>query len=301
MNNRSLNVIKAIYKPYCYTKKGKVIILKSTENIVVVKDSSTNNIFELFTYLLSRKFTNIPVIIDKSRKDVIIYEYIEDIEYPKEQKALDLITIVANLHQKTNFYKDVTEDNFKAIYDMIQNNIIYYQEYYENFFNKALYEEYMSPSTYLFTKNYSKIISCLLFCQQELDNWYELVKKTDKTRVSIIHNNLSLNHHLKNQKDYLISWDKSTIDTPILDLVVFYHQEYFNLNFEPILQTYNKLFPLTKEEQKLFFILISLPLQLQFNNNEFENTIKVRYFLDYLYKTEKLVRPYYLKDQEEKK
>ena len=38
----------------------------------------------------------------------------------------------------------------------------------------------MSPSEYEFTRNYSKIYASLLFCEEELNNWYSLVKENNK-------------------------------------------------------------------------------------------------------------------------
>lgn len=34
----------------------------------------------------------------------------------------------------------------------------------------------MSPSEYLIARNISKIFSCIYFCKNEMESWYELVK-----------------------------------------------------------------------------------------------------------------------------
>ena len=44
-------------------------------------------------------------------------------------------------------------------------------------------------------------------------------------RVCVVHNNLKDEHLLKNDKNYLISWDKYLIDTPVLDLYRFFQNE----------------------------------------------------------------------------
>ena len=49
-----------------------------------------------------------------------------------------------------------------------------------------------------------------------------------KERVAFIHNNLEVEHFIKNKKGYLVSWEKSKIDSPILDLITFYQKEYMN-------------------------------------------------------------------------
>ena len=227
------------------------------------------------------------------------FEYIKDVDMPKEQKALDLINVVSLLHNKTTYYKVVSDDVFKSIYDSIKSNIDFLKNYYENMFNTIENIEYMSPSEYLLIRNSSKIFSCLSFCEKELDEWFDLTKEDNKQRVSLIHNNLALDHFIKNDKDYLISWDKSKIDSPVLDLINFYKNNYFDLDFETILNSYQSKYKLNESEKKLLFIVISLPLKYERKNNEFNSCTEVRNILDYLFKTEELVRPYYTVNQED--
>ena len=297
--NNLINTLKETYKPYKYTYKGKAIILESLNGNFVVKERKSD-LNKLFDYLISRNFNDFPKILDESRNNTMVYEYIKDTNYPKEQRADDLINTVSNLHNKTSYYKDVTEDKYKEIYDNIKNNLDYYSYTYEKYFDDFFKEIYLSPSKYLFMRNYSKISANINFLKQELDNWYDLVKDLKKSRVAVIHNDLSLDHYLKNDKGYLISWDKSTVDTPILDLVNFYKKEYLNLNFENIFKTYINNFNLSEEELKLLLILISLPPDIKFNKDEFNSCIILRKQLDYIYKTENLIRPYYSKDKKEK-
>ncbi len=71
---------------------------------------------------------------------------------------------------------------------------------------------------------------------------------------------MSLEHYLKGDRDYFISWEKSKIDSPVLDLVHFYQTDYFDVEFITLFQKYQEKFPLQEAEKKLFFILISLPM-----------------------------------------
>lgn len=297
--NRSIETIKEIYKPFRYTYKGSATILETTSGNFVVKERK-KDLNSLFKYLKSRSFDNFPKLVDDSRKDIEVFEYLEDTNYPKEQRANDLINIVSNLHYKTSYYKDVTEDNYKEIYENIKNYLDYYSYTYEKYFDDFFKEIYHSPSKYLFMRNYSKILANINFCKSELDNWYDLVNDLKKSRVCVIHNNLSLDHFIKNDKDYLISWDKSRVDTPILDLVNLYKKEYLNINFEDVFKNYLSSFKLNDDELKLLLILISLPPEINFSNNEFDSCVNLREKLDYIYKTENLIRPYYSKNKEEK-
>ena len=295
--NNSIEILKSVYKPYRYTLKGSVTILETTSGNFVIKEKM-KDLGELFTYLKSRNFTSFPKLIDESRGEVNVFEYVEDTRVPKEQKAEDLVNLVSNLHNKTTYYKDVTEDNFKSVYDDVKSNIDYLSEMYENYYNSFFNEIMMSPSHYLFMRNYSKIKADLNFCQTELDKWFELVKSSHKTRVALIHNNLSLDHYIESDQDYLISWEHSRIDTPILDIIKLYHNEFFDLNFENIFANYFRKFPLNDEEKKLLFIMLAMPPAISFDKNEFKSCLELRRHLDYIFKTENLIRPYYTEEHE---
>ncbi len=295
--NKSLEVLKNIYKPYRYTILGKVTILNTTSGDFVIKEKSEKDIKELYAYLQSRSFLHFPNLIDESRKDVNVYEYIEGVSMPKEQKALDMIEIVSQLHNKTTFYKTVTEDEFKKIYDKIKGYIVYLKEEYTKLYEEIKKEIYMSPSHYSLIRTIYKVFASLDFSSSELDQWFDLVKNQTKKRVCFIHNKLSLDHFVKAQDSYLISWEDYRIDTPIMDLVHFYQNEYFTIHFDVILSKYFEKVQLTEDEKKLFFLLISLPKKPVFSNTEFKSCQKVREDLDYLFMTEDLVRPYYTVEQ----
>lgn len=296
--NKSLEILKTIYKPYRYTIKGKVNIIETSSGNYVIK-KSTADIGKLYNYLQTRNFYNFPSLIDESRANVNVFEYLEEIYEPIEQKYDDLLTLVASLHNKTSYYKEVSEDNYKTIYENINSNLNYLKNYYQIFYDTAFKEIYSSPANYMFLRNYAKINGALEFCQNELEEWYSLVKEEKKIRVVLLHNNLSVNHFIKADKDYLISWDNYKFDTPVLDIVNLYKKEYLNINFEEYLNKYGKLFPLLPHEKKLLFILIVLPPVLKIDQDEFKKCENMRNFLDYIYKTENLIRPYYANEEKE--
>ncbi len=159
--NKSLEVLKKIYKPYRYTILGNAVVLNTTSGDFVVKEKREKDIKELYAYLKSRNFTSFPKLIEDSRSDVNVYEYIEGVSMPKEQKALDLIDVIANLHSKTTFYKTVTVDDFKAIYDNIKNNIVYLVQDYNRLYEEIKKETYMSPSHYSLIRNIYKVFAAL--------------------------------------------------------------------------------------------------------------------------------------------
>lgn len=277
-----------------YFKKVKSATLVNNE--YVLKENKGNN--KVFSYLDARGFNYYPsnkVLSDK----YVLYEYLKDYNISDDERAIELINLVSLLHSKTTRYNSVSIDDYKKIYEEIDNKIDKLYSYYSDLNELIEQEIYMSPSNYLLVRNISKIYSSLNYCKNELDNWYELVKDNKKERVALIHNNLSLDHLIRNENSYLISWDKSKFDNPIYDLYNFYKNNYEKVEFSSLLEIYQKRYPLKQNELKLFFILISLPDKIEFTNNDFNNCKLVDKMLDYLYKTDSIISPYYPKNEEE--
>ncbi len=291
--------IKELFKPYRFTKIKNVTILESTSGNVVIKEKN-KHVKNIYDYLSSRDFNYYPKLLNEDRIDANIYEYIEDFNKIYPQRNEDFIKLVALLHSKTSYIKEVTDDVYQELYENIKNNIVYYQEYYNKYYNLFLKSRYMSPSNYLFTRNYSKIQASLLFSMDNLDSWYQSSIDKVSERISLIHNNLSSDHFIKgDEKDYLISWDKSKFDSPVIDLVKLYKSEFFDMEFNSLFENYLRINPLTEEEKQLFFILISIPEELEIDKNELLSVKKMRYFLDYIYKTELFLKPYYPSNEED--
>lgn len=278
--------------------KNSVKIIEDEESKYVLKKSD-RNLEELFMYLRSRNFTSFPDIL-KNDRGSYEFPYIDSVIEPKEQKLVDIINTMAELHTKTSFYKEVGHDKFSEMYENLKENILYIEGYYNDLITLIENEVYMSPSNYLIARNFSKINSAIIFCKKELESWYKLVKDNTKERVCVVHNNLKDEHFLKNDKNYLISWDKYLIDTPVLDLYRFFQNEKNADNFDELLALYEKKYKLKEEERKLLFIILSIPPKFIFEKDEITNTFNVRLFIDYLYKTSNLIAPYYLVDSEDK-
>lgn len=289
MNN--LELINKLYKPYKITKKGKCTIIESTSGKFVIK-SKENDINSIYSYLKSRGFYSFPKLVDYSRNEINIFECIEDFDYPLEQRADDLMDIVIDLHTKTGFNKEVRPKEYKGIYESIENNLNYYRLFYDNFLTKAEEEIFPSPTNQLFLRNYSKLINQINYCFDKLNEWYDLVKDETNVRVCQIHNNLKINHLIKGDELYLISWDKSRIDSPVLDIYNFYKNESMNLDFTPLLDKYLNSNILSDSDKKLLLLMICLPIDIVLSDNEFDSCKSLTNALDYVYKTEKLVRSY---------
>ena len=271
-----------------YQKQGNVVIADTNIGKLVLKKN--NNKDYIYDYLNTRNFSYYPEIIKEN--NYVISRYIEDVNIPKDQKIFDLVDLVSLMHSKTTHYKKVSEDEYKKIYEDLSNNYEYLYEYYTDIINIIDDKVFMSPSEYLLARNISFIFKSIEQGKSYIDKWFKEVEGLDKMRVSIVHNNLDLSHYIRNNKDYLISWDKSKIDIPIFDLYNLYNNHFLDFDFFELLKEYESKYPLKSFERDLLFILITMPNKIEFNDTEFNMCIKISNEIDKLYKSNSIIEEY---------
>lgn len=284
-------------KPHHYQKLGKANLVETDKGTFIFKEKTRDHNQAIFDYLDARNFNYYPRIISDNTDDYTITEYQESIDMPTDQKMMDMIDLVALLHNKTTYYHEVDEADYKKIYEDITNNIEYLNSYYIDIITVIENRVFMSPSEYLLARNISKIFSAINYCRHELENWLELVQAKRKQRLVVLHNHLELDHFIRNRNAYFISWDKAKVDLPIFDIYKLYKKHGLDYDFESILRHYEKSYPLLEEERKLLFILMSLPDKIEWNTSEYEMCKKVSRQIDFLYKTEMILSPYYTKEK----
>jgi len=277
-------------EPLRYTIKNSVTIIDCNSSSYVLKRKCNKDasLGETYKYLRSCNFNYFCKLIDED-DEFQLFEKLEEVDIPKEQKVFDYFLLISLLHNKTSYYKEINIDENKELYEKIKVNITYMRNYYDDVINVIEGKVYMSPSEYLLARNISKIYGALEYCNYYIDKWYELVKDKNKKRVVMLYNNPDLNHVIKNEDLHLISWGKTYRDLPIYDFLVFYQKYALNFDFEEILQFYESRYPLLEEEKILLYVLMSIPKKIIFNNSEYDNCTYIRRYLDCLYKTENLV------------
>ena len=278
------------------TIKNNVRIIDSGEEQFVIKRRD-KKLDSLYKYLKSRSFDYFPEILYQT-DNYDIYHYIEDAPITKEERGNDLIKLVTLLHNKTTFYKEIDDNTYKELYENTISRIEYLNNYYQDIIEIIEKEEYMSPAHYLFARNISKLFFNLNYCRDKIDKWYKIIEEKKRIRIVNLHNNLSLDHYLLNDKPYLISWRLSKKDIPIYDLIQLYKKYYQELDFYELLRNYEMNYPLLKEEKILFFCLISIPEKIDFNDTEYELCKKIQDFYNYIFSTEKLINDYFPKEKE---
>ena len=275
-----------------YRKSNNNIIISNSNNKYIIKRGIYNK--KIMDYLNSRGFNYYPDIYDYNNKYQLI-KYVEDSNIPKEKKINDLINIVALLHKKTSFYKEVDEVEYKKLYEDLLNNCSYLKEYYNDLISIIDSKVFMSPKEYLLASNITLIFDSISYCEVQINKWYEIINSKDKTRrmrVCVIHNDLNLKNFIKDDKDYLINWDKSKIDTPIFDLYKLYLRCNNDYDFIEILRNYEKSYPLLEDELLLLYILISMPSIIKFNRNNYDTCISINKEINKLLKTSNLIKNY---------
>lgn len=282
--------------PTKYEFYKNVTIVNTNDSKYVIKEKNREDKTPIFNYLNSRSFDYYPKILSDNDDNYEITEYIEQVDMPNSQKMSDMIDLVALLHSKTTHYEEIDEEDYKEIYEDVNNNIAYLYSYYTDLIAISENSIYMSPSQYMLSLNISKILGALNFCKDEIDKWYEIVKEKRKQRLVVLHNNLDLSHFIKNKNPYLISWNKAKIDIPIFDLYKLYRRHSLNYDFSEMFRRYEHSYPLLEEEKKLFFILISLPDKLEYSSSEYQTCNNISNIIESLARTENFISPYYSKN-----
>lgn len=283
--------------PTRYQMKGKVTFVDTDRGSYAMKEMEHDQ-EEIWNYLRSRNFLYYPEIIRYENR-ILVTKLEQDIAMPKEQKAEDLIDLMALLHQKTTHYKEVDISDYKELYEDISNNIFYLKTYYDDIMTIIESHIIMSPSEYLLARNITLVYSALNFSKEALEKWYEMIKDKRKQRMVILHNHLELSHFIRNQNAYLTSWDKAKFGIPIFDFYKFYKKHCLEFEFDELFKRYERSYPLLEEERLLLFILLALPSKIEWNDSEYAMCQKISNMIDEMIKTEKLISPYNTKNREQ--
>ena len=272
-----------------------------TNRIIINKDSKYQKKIkvrpkqELYNYLSSRNFNNFLEPLEETNKTET-YRYIED-NISKEDKAIDLIYLLASLHTKTTTYESNSQDEIKEIYEDTKDNIYRLKDYYYSLQDKIEMNLYFSPSEYLLIRNISNIYKLLNIGENLIDKWYTTIKEEKTHRKVLLHQNLSTKI-LKQEANnyYLTSWDNYKKDLVIYDFLNLYKNEYKTLELTSLFELYNSKYQLNKSELLLLLSKLTLIEKITFNKQELENTINTKYLIDYVNKTLDFISKYNKED-----
>lgn len=264
-----------------YIKSVKVLD-NGKRKIVLKKEKPT--VIDIYNLLENRKFEYYlnPLYRDN---DYEVYPYINEIDISKSDKSIDLIYIMTLLHNKTTSYEEISIDEIKRIYEDIVNEINIKNEYYLKIQDEYELHFNMTPNELLLMKNISKIYYMLKLSRNNIELFYKNIENEKHIRKVQTHGNLSLNHLLEADNKYLISWKKSKKDFPIMDLVIFYKNNFNDIDIKSLFEEYNKKYQLSNIEKYLFFSLINIPEYIVEKNDYYLDTLEVKKIIDYVNKT----------------
>lgn len=274
-----------------YSIFKNVKIIETNNGKYVIKKRNCNNDY-LFQYLKTKNFNNF-VNIYRYDDDYEMYPYINNIDLTDEEKALDIIYIITLLHNKTTSYKITDQDLLQRIYEDINSKLIYISNYYDNLRMIIEEELYPSPSNYLLLRNITIIYKSIDNSKYFIDKWYKISKEKKNYRVTTCHNNLELDHLIKDEGIYLISWNKSCKASPIYDILSLYKNVYEKVDFFSLFEIYNTKYPLFDEEIYLLFALLLVPDKIDLSSKEIINTKNVYDLTNYLMITDEFVSKYH--------
>ena len=268
--------------PISYQKIKNVYIVNDNKTQYVIK-LNTNN-YDIYKYLLSRDFPYFPKNFNNIDDDYDISLYIEGLNVSKEQRIDDYIKIISLLHNKTSYHREIDLDEIKEKYEELNNRIIYLRKYYHELNDVIDKMIFLSPSAYLLVRNISLIYSILDKNQLLLNDVYDVIKNVKSIRVSLLHNNIDLDHLIINENDYLISWDKSCFNSPIYELEEFYRKYYQSIDLDYLIKLYEKRNSLSTIEKKILLIYLSMPMEIKLTDNTFTDTNIINNEINYLNK-----------------
>lgn len=271
------------------TIKNGVSIITDGDDRYVIKKNKFSNLNGLYRYLESRSFDYYPRLLLESNR-YNIFEYVDDIDMTLDEKAKDIMHVIGLLHAKTTYYKEIDIDDYKKIYEDVISNLNYLYNYYSDMITIIDKEIYMAPSHYLLARNINIIFSSIDVSRRLIERWLKVINEKRKVRVVTIHNNLDIDHYVRNDKSYLLSWDKSKVDLPIYDLLIFYRKYALYFDFSSLFSYYESIYPLLPEEKDLLFSLLNIPDKIEFNDSQYSMCNKIRKYMDYLYLTKDVTR-----------
>lgn len=278
-----------------YTKKDDNILLDTDKGKYFIKEKKVDK-EDLFNYLNTKKFINYIGPYDYFDKKYEIYKYLDEIKIDNNDKAQDIIYLASILHNKTSFYKRITKDEIKKEYEGFIQRINNLTLYYEKLKSTIEEKTYPSPSEYLLLRNISLIFTSIDSSSFFINKWYEKVKDNYKRRISKIHGNLSLSHIIEEESPYLISWDNSKDSSPVIDFLIFFKNNYLDIDFNNLYDIYNLKYPLLIDEKLLLYAHLLLPEKLDLKASEILNTKEVYKLIEYLKRANELVSKHYSKE-----
>jgi spore coat protein YsxE len=255
-----------------YTDNGTYALKK-----VVVKEKRQQNILRNMQMLTESEFRGMLPLYYTNDGRFLVYDEEEyyylmpwldvmDRKDEQDEHYHHLFRTLAKLHGNTTKKKEITEAVVTKHYETLKKKWKEEKEMLDQFIEKCERKWYMSPFELYYCSYYYQTTRAHEFAVSQLEEWEKEMKEKETTRSVLTHGNLSIQHFLvdADNNGFFISLEKASEASPIQDLVTFYSR---SLHTYPIARTdrfewlveYEKYYPLSKEEKKLFMSYLAYP------------------------------------------
>ncbi|QVK19040.1 hypothetical protein KHQ81_04860 [Mycoplasmatota bacterium] len=209
---------------------NEVLKIKTNQNhVYVLKKVKKREIIQVYYFLLSQKFTHF-VMPEKTVYNQIftsfenqlyyMIPYFDDIDYPIDKKLIDYIDLLNKLHKSTTIRKHFNRPQFNKLFKKKLKRLDKQFQLLDLYIIECENKKYKSIFDWTYLVKYNEIMyikNILLKLQSQIEN---LVDDIDNYDYCIIHNNPSIDHFIvTNEKNYLISFDHSTIGFKVHDYI----------------------------------------------------------------------------------
>ena len=301
MNDIRTFLEKYSYKPKKILLEKRVNIIETQDGKLIIKKKNNNNVKDIFKYLRTKGFYNYLDSLNSDSDDkYLAFPYIDSINNDLSDKAKDLITLTALLHSKTYYYKSISLDEVKKIYEEKTDFLNELDKYYDELRAKMEEKQLLPPSNYYLLKNISWIFHSISSSKYFLDKWYDLIKNKKSIRIVLIHGNLELDHLLESNDKFIISWDNARNDSLVYDLINLYRKNFSDADFINLFRLYEKIFPLEQYERYFLFSLMFEPTKIVLDNIDILNMRKFYYLIEYLKTSSDIVSNYHSENTNDK-
>ena len=301
-----MNSIRSIIEKYDYKPKkisllNNIEIIETQDDKYIIKKKSNNDIKDIFKYLRTKGFYNYLDSINDDRDDkYLIFPYIDNVTTDLNDKGKDLISLIALLHSKTYYYKSISLDEVKKIYEEKTDYLNELDKYYDELRHNIEEQQFLSPSDYYLLRNISWIFHSVSSSKYFLDKWYDIIKNKKSKRVALIHGNLEFDHLLESNDKFIISWDNARNDSVVYDLINLYRKNYSDTDFYNLFKLYESYFPLEEYEKYFLFSLMFEPTKIVFDNTYILSLSKCYYLIKYLKTSSDIISNYHSKNANNK-
>lgn len=268
--------------------------LSSIDKVVVVDDyfllSDGNHQYllkkkDFFTEKIMNYFSSISFpyycpILNSYQDEYELYLYSDESVDDLNRKGQEMIQAILYLQKNSIEEVEVSEDHFLQFYNQQLKRIDSMMNYYLHLQDTMEEMDYLSSDYYLFITHISLFYECLHMARKKLEEWFST--KIYKMRVSYLIGDLSFSNFHYGKQRYFIHFNDLNKNFFLNDFIRFYRSNSSSISMEEILTKYQEEMDIQPHEASLMYYYLFMPLQIEFSNSIYHNTIQIRREIIYL-------------------